>query len=75
MLKEVNEAANNLQISASNELKEFKESIKNAQKLLADHEMKDLSRYKLQLFLVKRAEGMEDSIADEVSEALNMAKR
>ena len=74
MLKEVNEAANNLQISANNELKEFKESIRNAQKLLADHEMKDLSRYKLQLFLVKRAESMEDSIADEVSEALNMAK-
>ena len=75
MLKEVNEAANNLQISANNELREFKESIRNAQKLLADHEMKDLSRYKLQLFLVKRAEGMEDSIADEVSEALNMARR
>lgn len=74
ILKEVNEAANNLQISANNELKEFRESIKNAQKLLADHEMKDLSRYKLQLFLVKRAENMEETIASEMSEALQMAK-
>lgn len=74
MLKEVNEAANNLQIAASKELQEFKTSLKSAQKLLADHEMKDLSRYKLQLFLVKRAEAMEDSIENEVSEALNMAR-
>ena len=74
MLREVNEAANNLQISASDELKEFKASIKSAQHLLANHEMKDISRYKLQLFLVKRAESMEDSIADEVSEAMNMAR-
>ncbi len=74
MLKEVNEAANNLQIAASEELKEFKESIRNAQKLLSDHEMKDLSRYKLQLFLVKRAENMENVIADEISEALSFAR-
>ena len=74
MLREVNEAANNLQISASDELKEFKESIRAAQHLLANHEMKDISRYKLQLFLVKRAESMEDSIANEVSEAMNMAR-
>lgn len=74
MLSEVNEAANNLQISASSELKEFKESLRSAQKLLAEHEMKDLSRYKLQLFMVKRAESMEDSMASDIAQVLNMAK-
>lgn len=74
ILKEVNEAANNLQISANSELKEFKNSIKEAQRLLANHEMKDIARYKLQLFLVKRAEHMEESIADDISESLNMAR-
>lgn len=74
MLREVNEAANNLQIAASDELKEFRNSIRAAQELLANHEMKDISRYKLQLFLVKRAEGMEERIADEMSEVLKMAK-
>ena len=75
ILKEVNEAANNLQIAASTELKEFKESIKNAQKLLTEYEMTDLSRYKLQLQMIKRAEGMEDAMANEVSQLLNMEKR
>lgn len=74
MLGEVNEAANNLQISVPKELKEFKESIRSAQKLLADHEMKDLSRYKLQLFMVKRAESMEDSMANDIAQILNMAR-
>ncbi|MEK6733577.1 MAG: conjugal transfer protein TraH [Pseudomonadota bacterium] len=74
MLKEVNEATNNLQIAANSELKEFKESIKNAQKLLTEYEMTDLSRYKLQLQMIKRAEGMEDMMASEVSQLLNMEK-
>jgi conjugative transfer pilus assembly protein TraH len=74
MLKEVNEAANNLQIAANTELKEFKESIKSAQKLLTVYEMTDLSRYKLQLQMIKRAEGMEDMMADEISQLLNMSK-
>ena len=74
MLKEVNEAANNLQMAMPNELKEFKASIRSAQRLLADHEMKDIARYKLQLFMVKRAEGMEDSMANDISQVLNMAK-
>lgn len=75
ILKEVNEAANNLQIAANTELKEFKDSIKNAQKLLTEYEMSDLSRYKLQLQMIKRAEGMEDSMANDVSQLLSMEKR
>ncbi len=75
ILKEVNEAANNLQIAANTELKEFKDSIKNAQKLLTEYEMTDLSRYKLQLQMIKRAEGMEDAMASEVSQLLNMERR
>ncbi len=75
MLKEVNEAANNLQIAANTELKEFKDSIKNAQKLLTEYEMNDLSRYKLQLQMIKRAEGMEDMMASEVSQLLNMERK
>ena len=74
MLKEVNEAANNLQIAANTELKEFKESIKSAQKLLTEYEMTDLSRYKLQLQMIKRAEGMEDMMANEISQLLSMSK-
>ena len=74
MLKEVNEAANNLQMSIPNELKEFRASIRAAQKLLGDHEMKDLSRYKAQMFMINRAEKMEDSMANDVSHLLNMAK-
>lgn len=74
MLKEVNEAANNLQVMAAQELKDFKESIRSAQKLLSEYEMKDLSRYKLQLFMVKRAESMEDAMAGEIAQILNMTK-
>lgn len=75
ILKEVNEAANNLQIAANTELKEFKDSIKNAQKLLTEYEMSDLSRYKLQLQMIKRAEGMEDAMANDISQLLSMEKR
>jgi conjugative transfer pilus assembly protein TraH len=75
ILKEVNEAANNLQIAANTELKEFKDSIKNAQKLLTEYEMSDLSRYKLQLEMIKRSESMEDAMANDVSQLLSMEKR
>ncbi len=75
ILKEVNEAANNLQIAANTELKEFKDSIKNAQKLLTEYEMSDLSRYKLQLQMIKRSEAMEDAMANDVSQLLSMEKR
>lgn len=74
ILKEVNEAANNLQVMASGELKDFKESIRHAQKLLSEHEMKDISRYKLQLFMVKRSETMEDAMANDIAQILNMTK-
>ncbi|AIL66148.1 conjugal transfer pilus assembly protein TraH (plasmid) [Rickettsiales bacterium Ac37b] len=74
MLREVNEAANNLELAASSELKEFRDSIKSAQQLLNNHEQKDLSRYKLQLFLVKRAENMEHAMADEMSEIISYAR-
>ncbi|KIE04238.1 hypothetical protein NF27_IP00060 [Candidatus Jidaibacter acanthamoeba] len=74
ILKEVNEAANNLQLAANDELKEFRNSVKSAQKLLADFEMKDMSRYKLQLFLVKRSENMEQIMADETAQILSMAR-
>jgi len=36
--------------------------------------MKDISRYKLQLFMVKRAESMEDAMANEIAQILNMTK-
>jgi conjugative transfer pilus assembly protein TraH len=75
ILKEVNEAANNLQIAANTGLKEFKDSIKQAQKLLTEYEMSDLSRYKLQLQMIRRAEGMEDAMANDVSQLLSMEKR
>jgi conjugative transfer pilus assembly protein TraH len=74
MLKEVNEAADNLQIAASSELKEFKASLKASQEMLSNFEMKDLSRYKLQLFLVNRSEKMEDAMSDDVSRIISMAK-
>lgn len=74
ILKEVSEATNNLQIAANTELKDFKESIKSAQKLLSDSEMNGLSRYKLQLFLVNRSEKMEEAISDEMSQILSMSK-
>lgn len=66
-LKQVTEAANNLQIAAAPQLKEFKESLINTQKMLDSLQMKDLSRYKMQLFLVNRAEYYEKIMADEVS--------
>jgi conjugative transfer pilus assembly protein TraH len=74
ILKEVNEAASNLQIAASDELKEFRASLKAAQEMLGNHEMKDLSRYKLQLFMVKRAEHMEEIMAGEMSQLIGMSK-
>jgi len=74
MLKEAKEATNNLQIAASGELKEFKESIETAQKHLANYEIKDLSRYKLQLMLIKRAENMEDTMSDEIAQIFSIAR-
>lgn len=74
MLKEAKEAANNLQIAVSSELKEFKESIETAQRHLAEYEMKDLSRYKLQLLLIKRAENMEEVISDETAQIFSIAR-
>lgn len=66
-LSQVTEAANNLQISAAPQLKEFKASLIHTQKMLDSLQMKDLSRYKMQLFLVNRAENYEKIMADEVS--------
>lgn len=74
ILKEVNEAANNLQLGANEELKEFRNSIKAAQELLDNFEMKDLTRYKLQLNLVNRSEKMEETMADETAQILSMAR-
>lgn len=66
-LSVVTEAANNLQIAAAPELKEFRVSLIRAQKILDTLQIKDLSRYKMQLFLVNRAENYEKIMADEVS--------
>jgi conjugative transfer pilus assembly protein TraH len=66
-LQQVTEAANNLQIAAAPQLKEFKASLVHTQKMLDSLQMKDLSRYKMQLFLVNRAENYERVMADEVS--------
>ena len=66
-LRQVTEAANNLQIAAAPQLKKFKASLVNTQKMLDSLQMKDLSRYKMQLFLVNRAENYEKIMADEVS--------
>jgi conjugative transfer pilus assembly protein TraH len=74
MLKESKEAANNLQIAANDELREFKESIETAQKQLASFEMKDISRYKLQLMLIKRAENMEEVMSDETAQIFSIAR-
>ena len=74
LLKEVNEAANNLQIAASDELKEFRASLRSSQEMLANHEMNEHARYKLQLFMVKRAEHMEEIMAGEMAQVINMAK-
>lgn len=67
ILKQVTEAANNLQISASTQLNEFKQSLINAQKMLNDLEIKDLDRYQMQLFLINRAEKYEQVMADEIA--------
>ena len=66
-LRQVTEAANNLQIAAAPQLKEFKASLVNTQKMLDSLQIKDLSRYKMQLFLVNRAESYEKIMAEEVS--------
>lgn len=71
-LKQVTEAANNLQIAASTQLNEFKQSLIQTQKMLTDLEMKDLSRYEMQLFLINRAESYEQAMADEVSKIYAM---
>lgn len=72
VIRQVTEAANNLQISASTQLNEFKQSLLQTQKMLSDLEMKDLSRYEMQLFLINRAESYEKAMADEVSKIYAM---
>lgn len=71
-LKQVTEATNNLQLAAAPQLAEFKASLIKTQKLLNDLEMKDLSRYKMQIFLINRAENYEKVMADEVSQIYSM---
>lgn len=71
-LKQVTEAANNLQIAASTQLNEFRQSLIQTQKMLSDLEMRDLSRYKMQLFLINRAESYEKVMADEISKIYAM---
>lgn len=66
-LKQVTEAANNLQIAAAPQLQDFRQSLMNTQKMLNDLEMKDLNRYKVQINLINRAEHYETVMADEVS--------
>ena len=67
ILKQVTESTNNLQIAASKELTEFKQSLIQTQKMLANLEMKDMKRYEMQLFLINRAESYEKVMADEIS--------
>ncbi len=71
-LKQVVEVTNNLKLAASPQLNEFKASLIQTQKALNDLEMKDLSRYKMQIFLVNRAENYEKVMADEVSTIYSM---
>ena len=71
-LKQVTESTNNLQLAAAPQLLEFKQSLIQTQKLLNDLEMKDLSRYKMQIFLINRAENYEKVMADEVSQIYSM---
>lgn len=71
-LKQVIESANNLKIAAAPQLKDFKEGLMRAQRMLHDLEMKDLSRYKMQMQLVNRAENYEKVMADEVSKVYSM---
>lgn len=73
-LKEVQEAVSNLKIAAAPQLKELRESLLQAQKMLTDLEMKDLNRYQMQLFLVNRAESYEKAIAQEISKDYSMLK-
>lgn len=74
MLKEVSEATNNLQIASNKELKNFRNSLRETQKLLSGHEMRDMTRYQLQLMLVKKAEQMESTNADQMSQFVNHAQ-
>lgn len=74
ILKEVNEAASNLSIAATSELKEFKESIRSAQKLLSSLEVKDISRQKLQLFLIKRSESWEETMSNDMTQVINISQ-
>lgn len=71
-LKQVTEVANNLKVAAAPQLIEFKKSLIQTQKMLTDLEMKDLSRYKMQIFLVNRAENFEKVMADETSKIYSM---
>jgi conjugative transfer pilus assembly protein TraH len=71
-LKQISEAANNLKIAAAPQLKDFRQSLVNTQKMLTELEVKGLSRYKMQLSLVNRSEYFEKIAADEVSKAYSM---
>ena len=71
-LKQVTEATNNLKLAAAPQIAEFKASLIRTQKMLNDLEMKDLSRYKMQIFLINRAENYEKVMADEVSQIYSM---
>ena len=66
LLKEADEAASNLQIAATQELKDFKEGIHQAKQVLVEFETKDIARYQLQMMQIKRSESMESVLAQEV---------
>jgi conjugative transfer pilus assembly protein TraH len=66
LLKEADEAASNLQVSAMQELKSFKDGVYQAKQALLEFETKDIARYQLQMMQIKRSESIEASLAGEV---------
>lgn len=74
LLKEADEAASNLHIMATQELKSFKNGVYQAKQALLEFETKDIARYQLQMMQVKRSEGMEAALAGEVQSMFSIVR-
>ena len=61
-LTTVTEAANNLQVAATEELKAFKDSLYKAQQMVNQYELENAANYKTQLAIIERGERIEGYI-------------
>ena len=61
-LSQMTEAANNLQIAATEELKAFKDSLYKSQQIVNQYELENAANYKTQLAIIERGERIESHI-------------